>query len=197
MFFKRKVAFDKDDISSIITACTAQDRGAQHALVEMYLAYAKSICKIYAKDQQDVEEMLNDGFLKVFNNIAKYDHTRPFKSWLRAIFVNTGIDHFRKNKRLDYSIALNDDINETIDPEILDYIDAEKLLDLIQKLPPTYRMVFTLYVVEGYNHKEIGDRLGIAEGTSKSNLRDARNKLQKMLTSLYGKQINDLKSTYL
>lgn len=197
MFFKSKITFDKGDIFSIIAACTAQNRAAQQAFVEMNLAYARSICKIYAKDHQDVEEMLNDGFLKVFNNIAKYDHTRPLKTWMRAIFVHVGIDHFRKNKRLDYSISLNDDINDSFEPEIIDLIDAEKLLDLIQKLPPTYRMVFTLYVVEGYNHREIGEMLGIAEGTSKSNLRDARNKLQKMLSSLYGKQANELKSKYL
>lgn len=185
MFFDKKIKFDPNDVNSIISACLLSDRQAQHVLVEKHISYARSVCQIYSRNSMDADEMLNDGFLKIFNNIAKFDQSRPFQAWLRAIFVHTGIDHYRKNKQMDFTIQIDTIHEADISPDILDDLAAEELLLLIQKLPPSYRMVFTLYVIEGYNHREIGELLSIQEGTSKSNLRDARHKLQKMLHSNY------------
>lgn len=141
----------------------------------------------------DVQEMLNDGFIKVFKNLSKYDFSRPFKAWIRAIFIHNCMDHYRKNKTLNYNIPIEEITDHGYETNIIDDLAADELLQLIKILSPVYRMVFTLYVVEGYNHREIADILGIQEGTSKSNLRDARKKLQQMITQKYGNHFISLK----
>ncbi len=143
----------------------------------------------------DVEEMVNDGFIRVFSNLSKFDSSRSFKSWLRAIFINSCIDHYRKNKSFAMTSSLDDAMEYELEYQttVIDDMAAEDLLALIQDLTPVYRMVFTLYVVEGYNHREIADMLGIQEGTSKSNLRDARKKLQQMVYERYGQYNHTLK----
>ena len=181
-FFKRKQpGFNPDDTSSLIEACMENDPVAQKLLVEKYYAYAKSIGLRYASDPESAKEIVSDSFLKVFNNLNKYDHSQSFQTWLRAIVVNTAIDYYRKNlKKLQ---EVTSEIPDRIDlnEDILYRISAREILGLIQKLSPAYRMVFSLYVLDGYTHKEIAEMLGISEGTSKSNLQDARKKLQAMI----------------
>lgn len=193
MFFRKEKGFDQNDINSIIGACLDDNRQAQYALVNQYLSYAKSICLLYSKDQMDVEEMINDGFVRIFDNLNKYDNSRSFKSWLRAIFIHSCIDHYRKNKSFHAFTQLENGHEYEYDSNVIDQIAAEELLGLIQDLTPAYRLVFTLYVVEGYNHREISDLLGIQEGTSKSNLRDARKKLQELIHAKYGQNYHSLK----
>jgi RNA polymerase sigma-70 factor (ECF subfamily) len=158
---------------------------AQKALIRMFLGYAKSICLRYAANMQEAEEIVNDGFLKVFNNLERYDPSKPFKAWLRSIFTNTAIDHYRKN--LKYTLHVNDvDENlEDLNENILSGISAREILGLVQQLPTSFRLVFTLYVLDGHTHKEVADLLNIKEGTSKSNLQDARKKLQLMIRKNY------------
>jgi RNA polymerase sigma-70 factor (ECF subfamily) len=139
----------------------------------------------YVTNKEESEEILNDVFLKVFNNLHKYDQTQPFKAWLRTIVVHTAIDYYRKAQKYQLQIDIDEVDAVDFNPDIISKISAEEILALIQKLPPAYRMVFTLYVVEGYNHREIADLLNIKEGTSKSNLQDARKKLQKMILVAY------------
>lgn len=195
MFFNKKNSFDLNDINSIIAACLRKDRKAQQALVEQYLPYGKSICVLYSQNPMDIEEMVNDGFVRVFGNLSKFDSSRSFKSWLRAIFINSCIDHYRKNKSFSLMSSLDDVMEFELDYQtnVIDDLAAEELLTLIQELTPAYRMVFTLYVVEGYNHREIADILRIQEGTSKSNLRDARKRLQQMIYERYGQHYHKLK----
>lgn len=181
MPFRKKVVFDRNDIHSIISACISGNGDAQHALINQYLSYAKNVCFPYVANKEEAEEVVNDGFLKMFNNLSKYDQSRPFKSWFKAILINTAIDHYRKNGKhlqhvnIDYIDLAYDD------PDIISKISADEILQLIQKLPPSYRMVFNLFVIDGYTHREIAEMLEIGEGTSKSNLRDARKKLQSMI----------------
>ena len=132
-----------------------------------------------------MEEIINDGFLKVFTNLAKYDSTQPFKAWLRTIMVNTAIDYYRSNKKYQLQISIDDVTLTDFDDDIISQLSVEEMMGLVRKLSPTYRMVFMLYVVEGYKHREIAERLGIQEGTSKSNLQDARHKLQEMIRINY------------
>ncbi len=139
----------------------------------------------YSGNKQEVEEMLNDGFLKVFNHLHKFDQTKPFKAWLRRIMINTAIDYYRKNQKSEHHVDIDDIDIISPDEDIISKISANEVLKLVQRLPPSYRMVFTLYVVDGYNHREIADMLGIKEGTSKSNLQDARKKLQMMIKTSY------------
>jgi RNA polymerase sigma-70 factor (ECF subfamily) len=178
-------SFQGASLDEIINGSRKGNAMAQKALIKMFLGYCKSICLRYAANVQEAEEIVNDGFLKVFNNIDRYDPSKPFKAWLRSIFTNTAIDHYRKN--LKYTLHVNDldenlqDLNETI----LSRISAKEILLLVQQLPTSFRLVFTLYVLDGYTHKEVADLLNIKEGTSKSNLQDARKKLQLMIMKNY------------
>ena len=186
MFFNRKIDFNEKDLQSVISACLARDPQAERTLIKLFLGYAKSICLRYASSEQEAEEIINDGFLKVFSNLHKYDSGQSFKAWLRKIMVNTAIDSYRSNEkyRFQSTIDAGGDIVD-FEPDVLAKISADEIMILVAKLPPGYRMVFMLYVMEGFNHREIAERLGIQEGTSKSNLRDARAKLQTMIKSAH------------
>jgi len=180
--------FKPDEPESVIAACKRNNTSAQHALIKLYYGYVKSISLRYSSDDQDAEEILNDSFLKVFNNLDKYDDSQAFKGWLRKIAVNTAIDYFRKNRQRNELTVYEEvekqqiaDVNE----DIISRISAEEILTLVRQLSPAYRMVFSLYVIDGYSHKEIAEKLGIKEGTSKSNLQDARKKLQYMISQVY------------
>ena len=184
MFFKKKT-FSADNLDSVIKACIEHNNQAQRTLIELFFGYSKSICLRYTSNKQEVEEIINDGFLKVFTNLAKYDSTQPFKAWLRTIMVNTAIDYYRSNKKYQLQISIDDVTLTDFDDDIISQLSVEEMMGLVRKLSPTYRMVFMLYVVEGYKHREIAERLGIQEGTSKSNLQDARHKLQEMIRINY------------
>jgi RNA polymerase sigma-70 factor, ECF subfamily len=183
MFFKRKQTFDPSNIESVLAACQKNDSLAQQALIRLYFGFVKSISLRYITNKQDADEIINDSFLKVFINLSHYDSTQPFKAWLRTIVVRTAIDYYRRNQKFQNE----DDFEKVVlvdeTPDVIDSISGDEILQLIQQLSPAYHLVFTLYVIDGYTHREIADMLGIKEGTSKSNLQDARRKLQLMLRS--------------
>lgn len=185
MFFTGKKTYSENSLDSLLEACAGGNARAQKALIGMFYGYAKSISLRYAGSEEEAEEILNDGFLKVFKNLHRYEPVQPFKAWLRTLFTNTAIDYYRKN--LKYSLHVHDDDFDLDDENeyILSHISAKEILGMIQKLPDSYRIAFTMYAVDGYSHKEIADMLGIREGTSKSNVRDARKKLQAMMKQLY------------
>ena len=181
----KKQSFRSDDLNSVIEACLAGNRLAEKLLVRMYIGFVKSIALRYASNNMEAEEIVNDVFLKLFNNLAKYDYSKPFQAWTRTIAVNTAIDYYRKSQKYAHQTDIDDiDVSDT-NFDVISKISAEEILMLVQKLPPSYRTVFTLYVVDGYNHREIADMLGIKEGTSKSNLQDARKKLQNLVKIYY------------
>ncbi|PLK44937.1 RNA polymerase sigma factor [Emticicia sp. TH156] len=178
LFFNPKIPFSEDRLESIIQACIEQNPHAQSLLYKQYFGFSKSVCLRYSSTQEEAKEILNEGFLKVFNNLATYLPKYPFKAWLRTIMVNTAINYYRDNKKYNQELTI-DDIEEPIyDEDIINKISAEEILALVQKLPPAYRTVFVMHVVDGYNHREIGEILGINEGTSRSNFMKARIKLQ-------------------
>ncbi len=180
MFFQKKTSFSSLD--EVIDACLSDNNHAQRAMIKLFLGYAKSICLRYAANQEEAEEMVNDGFLKVFTNLKKYDRNQSFKAWLRTVFVNNAIDYYRKNNKFNSQTSGIENVEvESFDIDIISKISGEEILALVQRLSPVYKMVFTMYVIEGYNHREIAEKLGIQEGTSKSNLRDARHRLQAMI----------------
>jgi RNA polymerase sigma-70 factor (ECF subfamily) len=185
LFFRKRPNFSEGDLDSVIKACLDKNQGAQRLLIKMFLGYVKSICLRYAANEQEAEEVINDSFLKIFNNINRYDHAKPFKAWLRAITVNTAIDNYRKTKRMERHVDIDEVDAVHPDEDIISKIAAKDILALIQKLSPVYRTVFSLFVIDGYSHREIADMLGIKEGTSKSNLQDARKKLQEMIKTSY------------
>jgi RNA polymerase sigma-70 factor, ECF subfamily len=164
-----------------IKRCIQKEEQAQNKLFKEYFSYAKSVCLRYSSNAEDAKDILNKGFMKVFNNLEKYNSSYPFKAWLRTIMVNTALNHYRDNKKFDQEINLEGQEHIVYDEDVISQIAAEEILTLVQKLPPAYRTVFVMHVVDGYNHREIGEIIGINEGTSRSNFSKARVKLQVMI----------------
>ena len=136
----------------------------------------------YAKNKEEAEEVLHEGFLRVFTYIQKFNGTGSFEGWIRKIMINCALHLYRSKSHLHPVIQLNIEMPHIPnEPDIFSTLDAKELLLLVQALPVGYRLVFNLYVFEGYKHREIAEALGISEGTSKSNLSDARSILQKAL----------------
>ncbi|WP_343700479.1 RNA polymerase sigma factor [Chitinophaga sp.] len=173
------------DISDIIEGCRQWKRGSQEALYRQFFGYAMAICLRYASNKNEAIEILNDGFLKIFNHINSYDTSRPFKSWLSKIMANTAIDHLRSRKKISFAEDISQayDLGVT-DDKALDKLSYDEILLLVQNLPPAYKTVFNLYVMEGFQHQEIAAMLGISEGTSKSNLFKAKRILKEKIEEL-------------
>jgi RNA polymerase sigma-70 factor (ECF subfamily) len=166
----------------IIEGCMRNDPAFQQRLYNMLSAKMFAVCLRYANEYNSAQDLLQEGFIKVFRNIEKFRGEGSFEGWVRRIFVNTAIEHYRKQVNM---YAIHDTevkAYEYFDNNALENLKREDIVRSIQKLSDGYRTVFNLYVVEGYSHKEIGDMLGISEGTSKSQLARARYLLQKMIT---------------
>ena len=144
------------------------------------------VCLRYSKDATEAEDNLQDGFIRVFTKIDQFGFKGSFEGWMRRIMVNTSLEKFRKSNHLypveDMMVFESIQYSE----ETLSGISADDLMKIIQQLPPRYRMVFNLFVMEGMNHKEISKEMNIAQGTSKSNLARARDILKRKVTELYG-----------
>jgi RNA polymerase sigma-70 factor (ECF subfamily) len=177
-----------DELTFHVRACGQNSRESQKVIYTSFYGYAMAICDRYANKQEDAVEILNDGFLKMFREMHRYqpaysDVISSFKGWLRKIMVYTAIDHFRKYHKhslvtdLDSVVYQVPSVNETA----LDKLSYEEIIGAVQKLSPGYRTVFNLFVIEGLSHDEIAEQLGISTGTSKSNLSKARRKLQTIL----------------
>ena len=149
------------------------------------------ICLRYAKSKEEATEMVNDGFFKVFTKMEKYTMGLSFKGWLRKIMVNSAIDYYRRHSKHHHNISITYAKEENFDETALDKISKKEILGAIQELPPSYRTVFNLFVVEGYKHHEIATMLEISEGTSKSNLAVARSKLQRILLHNSGESMKN------
>ena len=122
MFFKKKPDFDESDLNSIIAACIKRDKIAERILIKMHYSFSKSICMRYSSNNEETEEMLNDGFLKMFNNLGRYDMTQPFKAWLRTIMVNTAIDYYRKNKKYENNVSIENMDFVSLDDDVISRI---------------------------------------------------------------------------
>jgi RNA polymerase sigma factor (sigma-70 family) len=172
----------------IIKGCKAQERQSQKALYVRFSAKMYGVCLRYSKNREEAEDLLQDGFVKVFNHIQQYSGTGSFEGWIRRIMVNNALESLRR-KKIEYSsfdVMDAEDSNFENAPEALSKIATKDLLAFIQQLPAGYRAVFNLYAIEGYQHKEIGEMLNISEGTSRSQLARARQMLQEKI-----KQAND------
>ncbi|RZK60499.1 MAG: RNA polymerase sigma factor [Pedobacter sp.] len=140
------------------------------------------ICLRYAKNKDEAVEMVNDGFMKVFMNMHKYDRQRSFNAWISTIMINTSIDYYRSRIRKIEMEELNAKHEVEDSENILSHLNYEDLIKLVQKLSYAYRTVFNLFAIDGFSHEEISEMLSISVGTSKSNLFKARENLKKMLT---------------
>lgn len=165
----------------IIEGCIKGGRKYQKVLYERFYGSMMVVCMRYTHDREEARDVLHEAFMKVFKNIGKFSLGTNLGAWIRRIMVNTAIDHYRKRAKGPALVEINHAIHEIDTHNILSDMGAEEILAMVQKLSPAYKMVFNLYVIEGYSHKEVGKLLGISEGTSKSNLAKARAKLQKMI----------------
>ena len=161
--------------SDLIEGCIREDRKMQYELYERFSPKMYGVCLRYAANPEEAEDILQEGFIKVFKKISSFRGDGSFEGWIRRIFVNTAIEQFRKKS---YSQPITEQEENSIEGKYISVLDnlAEKdIIKLIQQLSPGYRTVFNMYVIEGYTHKQIADALNISEGTSKSQL--SRSKL--------------------
>lgn len=165
----------------LIESCKSNNRDAQYKLYSLLSGKMFAVCLRYAKNREAAEDLLQEGFVKVFVNIDKFRGDGSFEGWVRRIIVNTAVEHYRKSTKM-YPVMNVDDINKDIPwADTGDELELEDLMKMIDKLSHGYKTVFNLYVVEGFSHKEIGELLEISEGTSKSQLARARYLLMDMV----------------
>jgi RNA polymerase sigma factor (sigma-70 family) len=163
-----------DSLEHIIKGCIAGKNASRELLYKQFAGKLWGVCLRYAADYDQAKDVLQDGFVKIFEKISQYEGRGNFEGWMRRIMVNTALAEFRKHRHLSIEAMQKNEYEQEADGNLDCNLTAEELLEVIKELPPQYKMVFNLYAIEGYNHKEIGEMLGISEGTSKSNLSRAR-----------------------
>ena len=183
------------DLSKILERCKKYDKKAQKELYDVYSPVLFGICIRYAKTKHEAEDILQDGFIKILTKINDFNSAGSFEGWMRRIIVNTAISHYHKNKKHNdiYDI---DEINET---DIKGYtfdnkqFTSEELYSVINNLPEGYKVVFNLYAIEGYKHKEIAEMLNINQNTSKSQYSRAKDKLREQLELISKIKVKNVK----
>jgi RNA polymerase sigma factor (sigma-70 family) len=167
---------------NVLEACMTNDRKAQELLYKQFYGPMMVLCMRYTRNEEDAIEVLHNGFLKVFKHLGTYDTSKgSLYTWIKTIVVNSAIDFIRSKQKFGTTIELTEVHEISMDNEAIQRMSATELLQLVRRLPNATQTVFNLYVVEGYNHREVGELLGISEGTSKWHLSEARRQLQQLL----------------
>ncbi len=172
----------------IIKGCIECKPKFQKLLYSTYAPKLFGICIRYAKDHHQAEDILQEGFIKIYKNIAKFRGDGSFEGWIKRIVVNTAIEHYRKSVSMYPILEVENSFVPQVSEKVVESLAAEDLMKLVQQLAKGYRTIFNLYAIEGYSHREISQLLGISEGTSKSQLARARYILQKMIVELHKKE---------
>lgn len=180
---------DNSNITAILSGCRKNERNSQKELYNLLRGFAMKICYRYTNALEECEEIVNEGFVKLFKNIGQFDETRQedtllsLKGWFKRILINTCIDHYRKNNSSVNGHTLNHESESIPDhgETGIDVLSYKEIIEAIRLLSPAYRAVFNLFVIEGLSHEEISQTLGISVGASKSNLSKARDNLRKLL----------------
>ena len=176
-----KSALSEQDL---VKGCARNDRRVQELLYKQYCSAMMVLCKSYTKNEEDAVEVLQDGFLKVFQQIDKYDAGKSsLYTWMRTVMIRTAIDFLRNQDRKNVTIEWKEEYAPAIDAEALQRMSAQQVQCMLQNLSAPTRMVFNLYITEGYNHREIGELLNISEGTSRWHLSEARKYLINLLNA--------------
>jgi RNA polymerase sigma-70 factor (ECF subfamily) len=184
---------EEKQLEALIQGCLNGDRRSQQLVYKMFYGKMKAVCLRYTRDADQAMDVLQEGFIKVFQNLDRYTGTGSFEGWIRRIMVNLSIDRFRKSKQdhvllEDYAGIENaGDDTEADDEDEEEYdFKPHQIIEAMQQLSPAYRTVFNLYVYENYTHQDIADALGISVGTSKSNFAKARKNMKKLLLKNQG-----------
>jgi RNA polymerase sigma factor (sigma-70 family) len=179
---------DRQQLKHIIQGCVKANRQNQREFYEQFYGFAMGICMRYCNTHDDAMEVVNDGFLKIFKTLDRFEprhenYEASLMGWMKSIIINTAIDHFRKNKHAYLVNEIEDDhLQITDDMETaINQMSYKEIMALVQSLSPCYRTVFNLHVIDGFKHEEIAGQLNISVGTSKSNLAKAKTNIQKML----------------
>lgn len=172
--------------AELISGCKEGNRKVQKALYDKFAGTMFAICLRYCHDRDNALDVLQDGFIKVFSRIGTFHGTGSFEGWMKKIFIHSAINHYHKVRHLSELIIQQEEIHDTgsDQTDIISKMSEREILKLISTLPDGYRMVFNLYVIEGYDHEKIAVMLGITAGTSRSQLVKARKTLQKKIKEL-------------
>ncbi len=171
-------SYSDDDL---VEGCLRGDRALQRELYSRFAPKMYGVCLRYAANTEEAEDILQEGFIKVFRKISSFRREGSFEGWVRRVFVNTAIEQYRKRMYLQPITEHEENTVEGKYLSVLDSLAERDIINLVQKLSPGYRTVFNMYVVEGYSHKQIAEHLGISEGTSKSQLSRAKQILQDLV----------------
>jgi len=174
-----KIYRAKED--ELIKGCLRREPSAQKLLYDSYSAKMYTLCYRYVRNPMEAEDILITAFVKIFDKIHQFKSEGSFEGWIRRIIVNEALTFLRRNRAMYLETELEQADREPDYNALGDHLEAEDLLKMIQELPTGYRIVFNLYAIDGYSHKEIAEQLGISENTSKSQLSRARTFLQKLL----------------
>jgi RNA polymerase sigma factor (sigma-70 family) len=168
---------------ALVKKCLKNNKSAQELLYRRHAAKMFGVCLRYTQSKMDAEDVLQEAFIRVFRYLKDYKGKGSLEGWIRRVVVNTAINFYRANLKHMQQQELTDYAKDTkLSNTIIDELTINELLDYIRNLPEGYRMVFNLYVIEGYTHKEIADQLGVSESTSKTQLLRARKALREMIT---------------
>jgi len=166
----------------LVEACLKKNSSAQKELYDRFAGKMMGVCLRYSQGQDDAQDILQDGFIKVFEKLAQFSGKGALGGWIRMIMINTALIHIRKEKRHAYQEEITDTMELTERYySVLDQMAADELIALIQKLPVGYKTVFNLYAIEGFSHREIAEQLGISESTSKTQYFKAKTHLKKSI----------------
>jgi RNA polymerase sigma-70 factor (ECF subfamily) len=174
-------------LEDIIDDCKTNNRKAQEELYKQFFGYGMSIATRYAHCPDEAHEIVNDGFMKVFDKIDSYNTTYAFKSWFRAIVVNTAVDYYRKNGKYRLNTEIEQADRSEYSQEIIDSLTVDNILELLNSLSDNQRLLFNLFEIEGYSHKEIAQMLDITETASRTTLTRAKKALRDLYYNHFDK----------
>ena len=179
----------KYTIEDLVKRCKANERKAQELLYKQFASKMLGVCLRYANDRMEAEDMMQNGFIRVFQKMADYRGEGSFEGWVRRIMVHSSIEYYRKYHKMVQLVDIEDAAGHTsVDAQATSTLAANELMALIQQLAPGYRIVFNLYAIEGFSHREIAEITGISEGASKSQLSRARSVLKEQIVKMEGKR---------
>lgn len=170
----------------VIKACAKQDKNAQRSVYETYYPLMLAILRRYIRDEEEVLDVLNQGYMKIFNKIDQYHFENSFEGWCKRIIINTALDHLRSSKR--YKDVFSFDAimpSHKVYNDGLSNLSVDELMEIIDGISPISKTVFNLFAIDGFSHKEIADQLNISVGTSKWHLSSARKQIQSRLKEAY------------
>ncbi len=178
-----------EKLDILLKDCKRGKAQSQEALYRRFASAMYGLCLQYANNEEDAQDIMQEGFIKVFSKLDQVKNPAALPGWIRRVMINTALERYRSQVVLQRVDEVREEHHAESGNDALDSLGCDELVALIQTLSPRYRMVFNLYAIEGYSHQEISDELGISIGTSKSNLSRARTILQEKVKTLYGSAI--------